>query len=65
MYNPINAIRNMYHKLTKKEEVRESEEGELAKALRRIEPILNERRRLQAYASTYRCHFANNPGFSS
>lgn len=64
MYNPITAIRELYHKLTRREEVRENEEGRLARVLKeRAKGIVDERQSLQAYTSWYRGHFANNPGF--
>lgn len=65
MYNPITAIRDLYHKLVGRKEKsrRESGESKLAQAIKDFDKILSERNGLRAYASTYRCRFVNNPGF--
>ena len=64
MYNPITAIKDLYHKLTRREEIKQRPLTEREKALLNLKERLDETRRLQEYASTYRCHFGNNPGFS-
>ncbi len=64
MYNPITIIKSLYKKLFEKQvEIRENEDSKLIAAMNMLQPKLDERRRLQAYCSTYRAHFANNPGF--
>lgn len=63
MYNPITAIKDLYHKLVGREEIEQKPVAERGMKQLDLEKRLDELRRLQAYASTYRCHFANNPGF--
>jgi len=55
MYNPITAIKYLYHKLIGREEIKQQPLTERERALLDLEKRLDERRRLQAYASAYRC----------